>query len=128
MINISVSLLLFMHSFYLKPSLLLLLFSLQVISNCLRPLRLYVAHRASWSVGFSRQEYWSGLPFPSPGDLPDTGIKPVSHELAGRFFTPESPRKPEDPFTTELEPSSLRWQVSKHYLLHLPSKLPGFHP
>ena len=38
------------------------------------------------SVGFPRQEYWSGLPFPSPGDLPDPGIKPVSPALAGGFF------------------------------------------
>ena len=36
---------------------------------------------------FSRQEYWSGLPFPSPGDLPDPGIKPASPALAGGFFT-----------------------------------------
>jgi len=36
---------------------------------------------------FSRQEYWSGLPFPSPGDVPNPGIKPVSLALAGRFFT-----------------------------------------
>ena len=44
----------------------------------------------SSSVGFSRQEYWSGLPCPPPGDLPDPGIKPVflmSPALAGRFFT-----------------------------------------
>ena len=34
-----------------------------------------VAHQAPLSMGFSRQEYWSGLPFPSPGDLPDPGIK-----------------------------------------------------
>ena len=42
------------------------------------------------SVGFPRQEYWSGLPFPSPGDLPNSGIKPaslVSPALAGGFFT-----------------------------------------
>ena len=42
------------------------------------------------SMGFSRQGYWSGLPFPSPGDLPDPGIAPVSlmcPALAGRFFT-----------------------------------------
>ena len=42
------------------------------------------------SVGFSRQEYWSGYPFPSPGDLPDLGIEPTSLcllHLAGRFFT-----------------------------------------
>ena len=45
-------------------------------------------------MGFPRQEYWSGLPFPSPGDLPDPGIKPVSPVLMGRFFTAESPGKP----------------------------------
>jgi len=41
-------------------------------------------------MGFSRQEYWSGLPFPLPGDLPSTGIKPIpltTPSLAGRFFT-----------------------------------------
>ena len=41
-------------------------------------------------MGFSRQEYWSGLPFPSPGNLPDPGIEPMSLKsaaLAGRFFT-----------------------------------------
>ena len=37
-----------------------------------------VAYQASLSMGFSRQEYWSGLPFPSPGDLPDPGIEPES--------------------------------------------------
>ena len=49
-----------------------------------------VARQAALSVGFSRQEYWSGLPVPSPGDLPDTGIEPeslVPPELGGRFFT-----------------------------------------
>ena len=40
-----------------------------------------VAHRAPLSMGFSRQEYWSGLPFPSPGDLPDPGIEPKSSAL-----------------------------------------------
>jgi len=44
-------------------------------------------------MGFLRQEYWSGLPFPSPGDLPDPGIKPASPELAGGFYT-EPPGKP----------------------------------
>ena len=42
---------------------------------------------------FSRQEYWNGLPFPSPGDVPDPGIKLVSSALAGRFFTTEPPGK-----------------------------------
>ena len=40
-----------------------------------------IAYPAPWSMGFSRQEYWSGLPFPSPGDLPDPGIEPVSPAL-----------------------------------------------
>ena len=49
-----------------------------------------VAHQAPLSMGFSRQEYWSGLPYPPPGDLPDPGIKPMSIQspaLAGRFIT-----------------------------------------
>ena len=45
-----------------------------------------ITHRASLSMGFSRQEHWSGLPFPSPGDLPDSEIKPGSPALAGNFF------------------------------------------
>ena len=48
------------------------------------------AHQAPLSMGFSRQEYWSGLPCPSPGDLPNSGIEPeslMSHALAGGFFT-----------------------------------------
>ena len=40
-----------------------------------------VAHQAPLSVGFSRQKYWSGLPFPSPGGLPDPGIEPRSPAL-----------------------------------------------
>jgi len=40
-------------------------------------------------MGFPRQDYWSGLPFPSPGDLSDPGIKPKSLVLAGGFFTNE---------------------------------------
>ena len=49
-----------------------------------------IAHQAPLSMEFSRQEYWSGLPFPIPGDLPDPGIEPtslVSPALAGGFFT-----------------------------------------
>ena len=49
-----------------------------------------IAHQAPLSMRFSRQEYWSGLPCPPPGDLPNPGIKPTtltSPELAGRFFT-----------------------------------------
>ena len=46
-----------------------------------------VALQVPLTMGFSRQEYWSGLPFPSPGDLPGPGIEPVSPVLAGQFFT-----------------------------------------
>ena len=42
---------------------------------------------------FSRQENWSGLPFPTPEDLPDPGIEPASHALTSRFFTTEPPEK-----------------------------------
>jgi len=48
-----------------------------------------VANRAPLSMGFSRQEYWSGLSFPAPGALPYSGIDPKSPALAGRFFTDE---------------------------------------
>jgi len=54
-----------------------------------------VAHQVPLFMGFLRQEYWSGLPFPSPGDLPDPGIKPASPALAGGFFTTEPPGKPQ---------------------------------
>ena len=46
------------------------------------------------SMGFPRQEYWSRLPFPSPGDLLNPGTKLESPELAGTFFTTELPGKP----------------------------------
>ena len=66
-----------------------------VVSDSLTPRT--VAHQAPLSMGFSRQECWSGLPFPLPGDLPDPGIElvsPSSPALAGRFFTTEPPGKP----------------------------------
>ena len=50
-----------------------------------------VAHQASPSMGFSRQEYWSGLPLPSPGDLPDPGIEPRSPTLKADTLTSEPP-------------------------------------
>ena len=49
------------------------------------------------SMGFPRQEYWSGLPFPPPVDLPNPGIKPTSPALAGRFLTTEPPGMPSCP-------------------------------
>ena len=53
-----------------------------------------VAYQAPPSMGFSRQEYLSGLPFPSPGDLPDPGIKPGSPALEADALTSEPPGKP----------------------------------
>ena len=52
-----------------------------------------VAIQAPLSMGFPRQEYWSGLPFPPPGDLPNLETEPVSPALAGGFFATEPPGK-----------------------------------
>ena len=53
-----------------------------------------VALQAPLSMGFPRQEYWSELPFPTPGHLPDPGMEPVSPALAGGFSTTALPGKP----------------------------------
>ena len=53
-----------------------------------------VVYQASLSMGFSRQEYCSGLPFPSPGDLPDPGIEPRSPALQADALPSEPPGKP----------------------------------
>ena len=66
-----------------------------------------VARQAPLSMGFSRLEYWSGLPFPSPEDLPNLGIKPMSlafPALASEFFTTAPPGKPKNP------PPSLKYR------------------
>ena len=60
---------------------------LSITSDMLQPHGLYIACQAPLSVEFSQQEYQSGLSFPSPGDLLDPGIEPVSRALAGGFFT-----------------------------------------
>ena len=57
--------------------------SCSVLSSSLWPHGLYITRQAPLSVGFPRQEYWSGLPFPAPGDLPDPGIKPTSLAISG---------------------------------------------
>ena len=65
-----------------------------VMSKSLRSMN--CRHQAFLSMEFSRQEYWSGLPFPSPGDLPDSGIEPASlasPAMACRFFTAWERRK-----------------------------------
>ena len=72
------------------------MYARQVTSGVSYPLPLWaVALQVPLSMGFPRQEYWSGLPFPTPGDLRDSGIKPTtSLALAGGFFTTEPPGKP----------------------------------
>ena len=64
--------------------------------------------QASLPKGFFRQEYWSSLSFPSPGDLPNSGIEPTSLALAGGFFTTESPGMPKGP---NIGPSIKDWDV-----------------
>ena len=59
------------------------------MSDSLRPHGLYVAPQVPLSIGFSRQEYWSGLSFPSPGDLPNPGIKPGSPALQANSLPAE---------------------------------------
>ena len=69
-------------------------------------------------MGFARQEYWSGLPFPSPGDLPDPGIEPVSPALEDRFFfflTTEPLGKPNPGMTIQLTSFFFNQQNSEEY-------------
>ena len=81
-----------------------------------------VAHQAPPSMGFSRQEYWSGLPFPFPGDLPNPGIKPRSPALQADALTSEPPGK-----QTVLQMESFRdytpfltFSVPTHIMLVVP--------
>ena len=57
------------------------------MSDSLQPHGLYIAYEVPPSMEFSRQAYWSGLPFPSPGDLPDPGIEPWSLAFQADDFT-----------------------------------------
>ena len=82
------------HSFPYSARLLCLY---SVPESCLTVTPWTVAHKASLSMEFSRQEYWSELPFPTPGDLLDLGIEPKSLgslALIGRFLITEPPGKP----------------------------------
>ena len=65
-----------------------------VVSNSLQPHTL--AHQAPLSMEFPRQEYWSGLPFPSPGDLPDPRIEPMSPALQPDALLSELGGKPHE--------------------------------
>ena len=75
-----------------------------------------VAHQAPLSLGFSRQEYWSGLPFPSPGELPDPGLKPRSPPLQADASTSEPPGKPQTKRKQEMNPvlrMEQHWMIGK---------------
>ena len=79
----------------------------------LSPVQLFVtpwtaAHQASPSMGFSRQEYWSGLPFPSPGDLPNPGIELGSPAFQADALTSEPPGKPLYIYTNGITKKALK--------------------
>ena len=80
-----------------------------------------VAHQAPLCMGFPRQEYWSGLPFPSPGDLSDPEIKPTPPSLASWFLTTEPPGKPLLKITeiNFISPTHTHWQNWKFTLFVL---------
>ena len=65
--------------------------SCSVVSDSLESDPIDCSHQAALSMGFPRQEYWSGLPFPSPGDLPDTGIELESPTLQADSSPSEPP-------------------------------------
>ena len=74
-------------------------------------------------MGFPRQECWSGLPFPSPGNLPNPGIDPASPVLADRFFTTEPPGKPMVvptviPFLIEIYVTPIATHTHRHTHTH----------
>ena len=88
-----------------------------------------VTYQAPPSMGFSRQEYWSGLPFPSPGDLPDSGIEPRSPALQADALSPEPPGKPlctseppEKPSTSLIVSNSLSSDIG-NIIIPAPSSL-----
>ena len=78
-----------------------------------------VAHQAPLSMGFPRQEYWSVLPFPSPGDLSGPGIEPTVSCLAGGFFTHEPPGEPKTDIEAIKKENRWRrkWQPTPVFLL-----------
>ena len=91
-----------------------------------------VVHQAPLSMGFSKQEYWSGLPFPSSGDLPDPGIKPGSPAPQADTLPSEPPGKPSWCFgSVQFSGSLVSTSLQPHELQHArppcPSPTPGIH-
>ena len=89
-----------------------------------------VAYQAPPSMGFSRQEYWGGLPFPSPGDLPNPGIEPGSPALQTDTLLSEPPGKPNQ--FSSVQSLSRVWCLWSHESQHARppclSPTPGVHP
>ena len=103
-----------------------------VAKSCLILFPWTVAHQAPpLSIRFPRQEYLSGLLFPSPEDHPDPGTEPVSYALAGEFFTTEPPREPlivySIQFSRPVVSDSLRPHELQHARPPCPSPTPGVH-
>ena len=78
-----------------------------------------VAHQAPLSLGFSGQEYWSGLPSPSPGDFPNPGIEPGSPALQADSLPSKLPGKPQEAIMSD-------YLLNASYFLHTWAPLPGF--
>ena len=81
------------HSFFFLLSFIVLTFPVLLLFSASFETPWTVACQAPLSMEFPRQEYWSGLPFPPPGNLPDPVVEPVSPALEGGFFTSEPPEK-----------------------------------
>ena len=81
---------------YMQIRMLYWCVSCSAVFNCVQPHGLHAACQAPMSMGFSRQEYWSGLPFPSPGHLPHPGIETGSPALQVDSLPSEPPGKPRD--------------------------------
>ena len=90
-----------------------------------------VACQAPLSMGFSRQEYWGDLPFPSPDDLPNPGIKPMSPALVDGFFYPLSHQGSVHIYFSQFSRSVVSDSLRPHELQHTrppcPSSTPGVH-
>ena len=82
-----------------------------------------VAYQAPLSMGFSRQEYWSALPFPSPGDLLDPGIKPRSPTLQADALLSESPGKCQTWREGERREVPTLFSDSIYFASYLPGKI-----
>ena len=76
-----------------------------------------VAYKAPPTRLFSRQEYWSGLPFPSPGDLPNPGVESRSLALQAEALPSELPGKPPSPYTVIM--FFLWWEILRHHIENL---------